>query len=372
MMSWCSLSFEDAVEDVSAGNVKTPHSEFLASGAYPIVDQGQRLIAGYSDDPGRLCRAESPVVVFGDHTRCFKYIDFPFCIGADGVRVLRAREGVQTKYLYWCLTQVRLPDGGYDRHYKYLKRATVPLPPLAEQRRIADILDRADAIRAKRREAIALAGVLSEALLVQMFPEGASSLSMTPLGELSEVQGGLQVSHARSDLPVEVPYLRVANVLRGELLLDVVKTIKATPAELERTSLQTNDLLVVEGHGNPDEVGRCALWRDEVRPCVHQNHLIRVRLDRARVAPRYVHDYLNSPAGRRHLIRAGNTTSGLNTISVADVRATPICLPSKSQQDEYTRRVAAIDKLEAAHRASLAEMDALFASLQHRAFRGEL
>ena len=372
MKEWRTLAFEEAVDDVSAGNAKTPQTEFLANGRYPVVDQGQALIAGYIDDSSRLCKADLPAIVFGDHTRYFKFVDFPFCIGADGVRVLRPRDGIDAKYLLHYFSQLALTDGGYDRHFKYLKRSSVLCPPLDVQRRIADILDRADALRAQRRATLTLLDTLTQSIFVDMFGDVSGATATASVGDVADVQGGLQVSHARAPLPVEVPYLRVANVSRGELLLDVIKTMRVTPAELERTALRADDLLVVEGHGNPDELGRCALWRAAFSPCVHQNHLIRVRPRRTRVEPRYLHDFLNSPVGRRHLIRAGNTTSGLNTISVADVRATPLILPAMPRQVEYAHRMAAVDKLKAAHRASLAQLDSLFASLQHRAFRGEL
>lgn len=161
-------------------------------------------------------------------------------------------------------------------------------------------------------------------------------------------------------------------MFRGFLDLSVIKTLRATDAEIARTTLVRDDLLIVEGHGNPHEIGRGALWDGSISGCVHQNHIIRVRLDGEKLVPIYACEYLNSPGGRRHLLRAGKTTSGLNTISVSEVRAAPIALPPLCLQHDFARRVAAVEKLKTAHRASLAELDALFASLQHRAFRGEL
>ena len=148
--------------------------------------------------------------------------------------------------------------------------------------------------------------------------------------------------------------------------------MRATKAEITRTSLAKDDLLIVEGHGNPQEIGRGALWDGSISGCIHQNHLIRVRFDNRRLVPLYACDYLNSIGGRRHLLRAGKTTSGLNTISVSEVRSTPIALPPLGLQREFAHRIAAIEKLKAMQRTSLAELDALFAALQHRAFRGGL
>jgi type I restriction enzyme S subunit len=255
-----------------------------------------------------------------------------------------------------------------------LREMPILLPPLSEQQRIAAVLDRADELRAKRRAALSSLSELAQAVFLDMFGDPATNprgWRKPTVDDFAEVQGGLQVSSARRNCPNEVPYLRVANVFRGFLDLREIKVLRATDAEIDRTILVQDDLLVVEGHGNPLEIGRCALWDGSIPHCVHQNHLIRVRF-REEVVPLYACMYLNSPGGRRHLLRAGKTTSGLNTISVSEVRATPIALPPVHLQKEFARRVAMVERLKAVHRASLAEMDALFASLQHRAFRGEL
>lgn len=375
MNRWDNLPFDEAVEDVSGGNHKTKQTQYLSSGSFAIVDQGKSLVAGYSNDSSVLCGAPLPVVIFGDHTRCFKFVDFPFGMGADGVKVLRPRGALDERFLYHFLRQLRLPDGGYDRHFKYLKRAKVPVPPLDRQRRIVAILDQAEMLRAQRRAAIQLLDKLASSIFFELFGDSRSNPRNWPvcrLGEVADVQGGLQVTSARGKLPVEVPYLRVANVFRGRLDLSEIKTIRATQAEVTRTTLQKDDLLVVEGHGNPDEVGRAALWAAAFEPCVHQNHLIRVRFQVEKILPVFGCAYLNSPGGRQHLLRSGKTTSGLNTISVSNVREAPVALPPLSVQRKFARGIELIDALRSAHQASLAQSDALFASLQHRAFRGEL
>jgi type I restriction enzyme S subunit len=103
MTGWHKEPFDAVIADESGGNVKTPQGEFLQSGQFPIIDQGKELIAGYTNDATRLCSAQLPVIVFGDHTRCFKYVDFPFCMGADGIKVLRPKTDADVKYLYYYL-----------------------------------------------------------------------------------------------------------------------------------------------------------------------------------------------------------------------------------------------------------------------------
>lgn len=151
----------------------------------------------------------------------------------------------------------------------------IPVPPLSEQRRIAAILDKADALRAKRRVALAKLDRLTQSIFLDMFGDPATNpkrWDLVPLGEISKVQGGLQLSSSRNSLPLEVPYLRVANVYRDRLNLREVKILHATESEIARTALVKDDFLVVEGHGNPEEIGRGALWDGSISQCVHQNH----------------------------------------------------------------------------------------------------
>ena len=218
MSGWRHEAFDDVVADESGGNLKIPQSEFLATGRYAIVDQGKELVAGYTNDESRLCRAQLPVIVFGDHTRCLKYVDFPFCMGADGVKVLRPKAEADPKYLYHYLRQVRLTEGGYDRHFKYLKRTSLALPPLPEQRRIAEILDKADALRAKRRAALAQLDTLSQAIFFDMFGDPATNpkgFSKQPLASLVRDDDTINygVVQPGDDLDEGVPLVRVGDLL---------------------------------------------------------------------------------------------------------------------------------------------------------------
>lgn len=250
----------------------------------------------------------------------------------------------------------------------------VPLPDVGKQGHIVHVLDRVDELRAKRREALDLLDELEQQIFLRLFGKaaGGNRWDRVSVGSCAEVQGGLQVSAARRTNPKEVPYLRVANVYRGRLDLAEIKYLRATDTEIARTLLREGDLLVVEGHGNAAEIGRAAVWDGSISGCVHQNHLIRIRFDVAKVSPVFACSYLNSPEGRRHLLRAARTTSGLNTISVSDVRSTPILLPSRELQESYEQKLAEARKLKQPYQASLAELDELFASVQDRAFRGEL
>jgi type I restriction enzyme S subunit len=133
---WEVVMVEDVVENISLSGSKIKKGNYLESGALPVIDQGEEFIGGYTDKRDLEVDCDLPVVVFGDHTREFKYVDFEFAAGADGVQVLKPSERFEAKLFYHFAMALPLPDKGYARHYKYLRNAKIPLPPLSEQRRI--------------------------------------------------------------------------------------------------------------------------------------------------------------------------------------------------------------------------------------------
>lgn len=302
------------------------------------------------------------------------------------ISTLRAKpESVLPRYLYhWFNSpEIQLKARNCGRQttnisnmdMKRCLQIEIPLPPLEQQKRIAAILDKADELRAKRRSAITKLDELLKSVFRELFGDPVTNpkgWSMKELGDVATVKGGLQVTSKRSSNEIEVPYLRVANVYRDKLELGEIKTIRVTKAELERTQLSKGDLLIVEGHGNRDEIGRSAVWDGTINQCVHQNHLIRVQLDAASILPSYASFYLNSDGGRRQLIRSGKTTSGLNTISTSNVRETQLLLPPLDEQKQFLRVSSSLDKYKNRHNEQLEMLDCLFFSLQARAFSGDL
>ena len=283
--------------------------------------------------------------------------------------------GNEPRWVYWLLQSMDL--GRYHEgtgvptlNRNIVHRVRIALPPIYEQRRIAALLDHADALRAKRQDALALLDSLNEAIFLDM--SSSTIESVVTLDDIADVQGGLQVTRERMNNPITVPYLRVANVHRGRLQLADMKSMQVTKAELHRTRLAVDDLLVVEGHGNAGEIGRVARWTGAFEPCSHQNHLIRVRVDAGHANAVFVEKLLNSQEGRRSLLRAARTTSGLNTISVSDVRRIRLSLPSLGVQKRFADRLAVLDGVTGVQRRHLSELAGLFFSLQHRAFVGQL
>ncbi len=124
---------------------KIPKSKYTQTGDYPIIDQGQNYISGYSDRAD-LLTGPGEFVLFGDHTREIKYINGSFIQGADGLKILSAGEKVLPRYLYFALKTLPIPNLGYSRHWSTVNNLQIPVPPREEQERIVEILDRFDAL----------------------------------------------------------------------------------------------------------------------------------------------------------------------------------------------------------------------------------
>src|SRR5699024_4635144 len=210
-----SVPFLEAFDDVSRGNKRVPLKELGDNGLLPVVDQGKSPIAGYVNDQTLAVSTAGPIIVFGDHTRAVKYIDFPFAMGADGTKLLKARPGFDSRYLYYALRAIDLSNAGYSRHFKFLKQTRVPRFELEQQRRIATILDEADAIRSKRRAQLEHLDELPQALFHEMFGDPVANPYGFPIHELdSLVETGRPITYGilkpGPDVENGVPYVRVA------------------------------------------------------------------------------------------------------------------------------------------------------------------
>ncbi|MEU3937611.1 restriction endonuclease subunit S [Streptomyces sp. NPDC029044] len=265
-----------------------------------------------------------------------------------------------------------------------LAKVELPVPPVEEQRRIVIALDeqlsRLDAAVEAVEQSRARSRQLWSSILHQM-TEGALSrnvrrpVTWERTGEVAAVQGGIQKQARRRPVENKFSFLRVANVPRGRLTLEEVHEIELFEGELERYRLESGDLLVVEGNGSPDQIGRAASWRGEIENCVHQNHLIRVRPG-MRLRPEFLELAWNSPKVAQQLKKVASSTSGLHTLSTAKVKSVEIPVPSIEEQDALldavqqwrTKQLVA----EAAQQAAFVRAAGLRRSLLAEAFAGRL
>jgi type I restriction enzyme S subunit len=202
-------------------------------------------------------------------------------------------------------------------------------------------------------------------------PEGWVWASMA---QICQIQGGIQKQPKRRPVENKYPFLRVANVYRNELRLDEIHEIELFGDELQRLSLLKGDILIVEGNGSKSEIGRCAIWNNEIENAVHQNHLIRTRPILA--LSKYVALWLNSPAGMDIMSTLAATTSGLYTLSVSKISKIPVPIPSLSEQkvvaDKIDSEFDSIDRQIEATALGLKQSEAQRKNILKSAFSGQL
>ena len=227
--------FTDVFDDVTKLGRKIPTSDYQENGEHPIIDQGQNEIAGYTDETDGLF-TDVPAIIFGDHTRVVKYVDTPCFLGADGVKLLKAKNPqANHKYLYHVLANAKIPNTGYNRHFKWLKEVNIPLPNEAEQQRIVEVLDRLDDLIAMRKEQLAKLDELVKARFVEMF--GNNTDSGVPLRDCCiDVRGGGTPSMQHPEYyGGNVPFIKSGDV-RGDLVHSgtlwlTEKALSDTPAK---------------------------------------------------------------------------------------------------------------------------------------------
>lgn len=139
-VKWDELPLEKCIEKVKY-TTKLQTKDFQETGRYPIISQEEDYISGYWDNPGDVFHVGKPVVIFGDHTRVLKYVDFDFVLGADGVRILLPIDKLNSQYLFYYLKANPVENLGYSRHFKLLKEKMIMIPPIDLQLKFSKIVD---------------------------------------------------------------------------------------------------------------------------------------------------------------------------------------------------------------------------------------
>jgi type I restriction enzyme, S subunit len=262
------------------------------------------------------------------------------------------------------------------------------LPPLPEQRRIAEILSSVDEAIEQTEAVIErvqeVKRALAQELLTRGMPGRHTRFKQTEVGEIPEcwevvrlgdvarVQSGIAKNEkARRANPVTLPYLRVANVQDGYIDLSEVKSITVDAADVPRCSLHPGDVLFTEG-GDFDKLGRGAVWAAPIFPCVHQNHVFAVRPETGRLSPEYLAMYAASHAGKRYFLRASKQTTNLASVNATQLRLLPVALPSIEEQESIVCAVNRSDERVGSESSRLQELKSVKAMLAGALLTGRI
>lgn len=300
---------------------------------------------------------------------------------STGFCVLRPRAGqLDARYLYqWVKSPLFVSDmvrkatgASYPAvSDRIVCESKLPLPPLPEQQRIAEILDKADALRAKRRAALAQLHTLTQSIFLNMFGDPATNPKGWPVRVIGDLlESASYGTSEKSESTGEFPVLRMNNLTRaGEIDLSELKYMNLDESERERYLVRAGDVLFNRTN-SAELVGKTAIFR-ESRPMAYAGYLIRLRVRREN-DPEYLACFLNANYSKRVLRGMCKSIIGMANINATEVQGIRIPQPPYRVQHDFALRVSGVEKLRSTQRASLAELGALFASLQHRAFRGTL
>ena len=260
--------------------VKIQKNDFGKTGKYPIIDQSQNEIAGWTDDESALIQPRKPLVIFGDHTCTVKLTEAPFAQGADGIKILQTIDTLEPRFLYYALRANPLESSGYQRHFSKLKEYEIPLPPLEVQREIVaeiegyqKVIDGARAVVENYRPHIAVD------------PEWP----MVEIGDLTKPEYGFTASAEDNG---DARFIRITDIAEdGTLRQDGAKFITLT-SESRESLLARGDILVARTGAT---YGKTMLF-DEEYPSVFASYLIRLRFPSDRVHPGYYWAFTQSDA----------------------------------------------------------------------------
>ncbi len=256
-----------------------------------------------------------------------------------------------------------------------LRDFLLALPPLAEQSKIAAILTAVDDKLDVIARQIEVTQTLKRGLMQTLFSRKVGGGSdedwlVVPLREVAEVRTGVAKGKKGLKVPVELPYLRVANVQDGHIDLSEVKTIAVEASQVERYALRSGDVLMTEG-GDFDKLGRGDVWEGKIFPCLHQNHVFAVRPDPKKLNSYFLAALAASDYGKQYFLSCAKRTTNLASINSSQLKAFPVLLPPLEIQKEISEVVDAANDKVAVLESRQAALQNLKRGLMRKLLTGE-
>lgn len=385
--NWCWIHLLDSFYNYTDSKKKIPQKEYIKDGDIAVVDQGQDLVAGYTNDRELAFSGNLPVIIFGDHTRCIKYIDFPFAQGADGVKVLKPKPFFDAKAFYYAFQNVNIPNMGYRRHFPLFDQYTIPLPPLAEQQRIVDRIEslfvKLDEARQKAQDALdsfetRKAAILHKAfngeLTAQWRKEHGVGMESWENVSVSEICHSLKYGTAKkSSSEGTVVVIRMGNLQDGEISWDDL-AYSNDEEDIEKYKLVPGDVLFNRTN-SPALVGKTSIYRGEY-PAIYAGYLIKLDYDRSRVIGDYLNYSLNTVSAKEYCNSVKTDGVNQSNINAKKIGAYIFAMPQIDEQAEIVRLLNDLlikeQQAKEAAEGVMEQIDLIKKSILARAFRGEL
>lgn len=394
--SWVVISLSDAVINITITDKKIPQKEYLSEGAYPVFDQGQDYIGGYSDKKEKLVNCELPVLVFGDHTRVVKFVNQPFAPGADGIKVLRPQQFYNPRLLEYFTRHIatHLTNHGYARHYQHLVKSLIPLPPEKEQHRIVakieELFSELDKGIESLKTAQAQLKVYRQALLKHAFAgkylaqEGiitnlfGDEYIFTLADVIQSLGQGWSPRCLETPAPSDDEWGVIKTTAIQPLNFDGSKNKQLPLGVTPKPHLEITpgDVLITRA-GPRTRVGIACYVKNTRPKLMVCDKAYRLKVQKEKILPQYLVMLLNTSdvLGELEKLKSGISDSGLN-LTQEKFLTLKVMVPSLEHQkvilDDVEEKLTNIWFLEAQIVESLAQSEALRQSILKKAFSGQL
>ena len=356
-------SFSELFYDDTKNAKKLKSSEYKDNGKYIIVDQGQKLIAGYTDIENGLY-LDTPVIIFGDHTRNIKFIDKPFYLGADGTKVLKSTlKNANYKYLYYALKSSKIPNTGYNRHFKWLKELKFKRHSIIDQENIVNILDSVQEIIAKYNKQLNMLDELVKARFVELFGDpvyNEKQWKVEQFGSLGELKRGKSKHRPRNDpilLGGKYPLIQTGDISNSHTY---IQTYKSTYSEegLKQSKMWKAGTLCITIAANIAE--SAILTFDACFP-----DSVVGFLPNDKVNSIFIHHWLNF---LQPILEENAPAVAQKNLNVATLEKVGVILPPLKLQNQFANFVKEVDKSRLEVQKSLEKTQELFDSLMQKYF----
>lgn len=368
---WKEVPFNSIFDVCNSGKEKIKQSEYLpkADGLLPVVDQGQNLVSGYSNQFQKVILAkDNPLIVFGDHTRCMKYIDFDFVVGADGTQLIRTKENTLVKLGYYQLMSANIPNNGYSRHFKYVKEQAYKLIiDKDEQKYIVDTLDAVAEIIRLRKENIQLTKDLIPTIFHEMFGDPERKIC---LADVATIKGGKRLPYGGQlqDETTVHPYIRIADMVNNTIKKDELKYISdVIYNKIQNYTISSRDVYIsIAG-----TIGRVGLVPDNLEGANLTENAAKIVLNENKINKVFlVYELLTDVLQSQ--IKSLTVQAGVPKLAISRIESLKIYCPPLSEQEKFADKVEQINKYIAAQQEELEQFETLFQSLLQEAFTGIL
>lgn len=376
---WRTKPFEECIEKVTY-TPKVQRKDFLRDGAYPIVSQEHELINGHWNNEANLFRITTPIVVFGDHTKILKYVDFDFVLGADGVKVLQPRDVLLPKFFFYQLQTANLDSLGYARHYRLLKELTITYPTRSEQQRIVGILDEAferiATAKANAEKNLQNARALFESHLQSVFTQRGKGWLEKPLANIAAILNGYAFK-STDFLPTEsVKCIKITNVGVREFVHDSDGYLPEGFATMySDVSVKKGSIVLALTRTIISAGLKVAVVPDEYDGALLNQRVASIITNTKILTSPFLFAYLSTQSVVDYVKERVNTLMQPN-LSIKDLRSMLIPVPPLREQVRITEHLSELhiknQCLATLYRRKLAALDALKKSLLHQAFSGQL